>query len=365
MTLKRARPLDEAIEIAGEDYDDFGGREERIERRKKRRAKRKSSRARRLKKDSSRLRREARVTTSSRSSSRRKKRSSASKSPQRTRSEARSSQRSDPQYEEEAFVPYDDYDEGYDDPATYDDDDYEEAWPEEDYDPEDFEDPYEDYLEDDYDDEFEGDFAGKSKKKGLFARRKARAKTKAHLKDWEKPALVGKLRIHAKKGHRAAIRELESGIYLVAEVAPGQMENLQRLREAELAGDGDPELGALSLIAKLASLRAQRLLNKEAAPQAAPMPMVPAPMPMTPSVEPAHPWYDKSKVPPGVGGAVVTQPGDTMWGIASKHLGNGLRWNQVYLVNASQLQGKKPTDALSPGLVLWLPVAPTGNWLSS
>jgi nucleoid-associated protein YgaU len=93
--------------------------------------------------------------------------------------------------------------------------------------------------------------------------------------------------------------------------------------------------------------------------------MVPAPMPMTPSVEPAHPWYDKSKVPPGVGGAVVTQPGDTMWGIASKHLGNGMRWNQVYLVNASQLQGKKPTDPLSPGLVLWLPVAPTGNWLSS
>jgi len=364
MTLKRARPLDEAIEIAGEDYDydDVGGREERIERRKKRRAKRKSSRARRLKKDSSRLRREAKVTSSSRSSSRRKKRRSSRKSSQRKRSEARPSRAPEPQYEEETFVPYDDYDEGYDDPGVYDD--YEEVWPDEDYDPEDFEDPYEDYIEDEYDDEFEGDFAGKSrKKKGLFARRKSRSK--ARRKDWEKPAMVGKLRIHAKKGHRAAIRELEPGLYLVAEVAPGQMDNLKKLKDAQLAGDGDPELGALALIAKLASLRARRALNKQE-PQPVPAPVTTAMVaPALPSTEPAHPWYDKSRVPPGVGGAVVTQHGDTMWGIASKHLGSGLKWNQIYLVNASQLQGKKASDPLSAGLVLWLPVAPTGNWLSA
>jgi nucleoid-associated protein YgaU len=345
MPLKRARPIDEVIEIAGvDDYDDLGGREERIERRKKRRSKRKSGRARRLKKDSSRLRREARVTSSRSSST---KRRPTQKKPTRSAASKAARAEAPPSYEE-------DYEDLYEEEeAVYED----EAWPEEDYDPEDFEDPYDDYIDDDYDEEFEGEFAG----------RKKRGKAKGHRasrKNWEKPALVGKLRIHAKKGHRAAIRELEDGLYLVAEVSPGKMENLQRLREATLAGDGDPELGALSLIARLASLRAQRLLQKED-PQAAPVPMVPASVPVLPSVEPSHPWYDKSKVPAGVGGAVVTQPGDTMWGIASKHLGNGMKWNQVYLVNAGQLQGKKPTDPLSPGLVLWLPVAPTGNWLSS
>ena len=39
MALRHARPIDEVIEIAGEDYDsdydDLGGREERIKRRKK------------------------------------------------------------------------------------------------------------------------------------------------------------------------------------------------------------------------------------------------------------------------------------------------------------------------------------------
>jgi len=351
MSLKRARPLDEVVEIAGEDYDydDLGGREERIERRKKRRSRRKKRRSKRLKNDSDRLQREAKVTSSR--SSRRKKRRSSRKSSKRTRSETAPTRAPEPQVFEDDLVPYDDYEDEY--LEDYDD------YPDEEYDPEDFEDPYEDYIEDEYDDEFEGEFAGK--KKGLRARRKARKATRR--KNWEKAAMVGKLRIHAKKGHRAAIRELEPGLYLVAEIAPGDMENLQKLKEAELAG-GDPELGALSLIARLASLRAQRALNKQAPPT--PTVMMPASVPTAqPSVEPSHPWYDKSKVPPGVGGAVVTQPGDTMWGIASKHLGTGMRWNQIYLVNASQLQGKKPTEALNPGLVLWLPTAPTGNWLSA
>ncbi len=351
MPLKRARPIDEVIEIAGvdDDYDDLGGREERIERRKKRRSKRKASRARRLKKDSRRLRRESKVT-SSRST---RRRSSRKKSTRRSTSRApRTEAPTPPSYEEDFEVPYE---EGYDDVEEVWEEEY---WPEDEYDPEDFEDPYEDYLEDYYADEFEGEFAGRKKRGKNKGRRAGR-------KNWEKPAFVGKLRIHAKKGHRAAIRELEDGLYLVTEVSPGKMENLQRLREATLAGDGDPELGALSLIAKLASLRARRLLNKESPVQTEVPVMVPAAVPTVPSAEPAHPWYDKSKVPPGVGGAVVTQPGDTMWGIASKHLGSGMRWNQVYLVNASQLQGKKATDPLSAGMVLWLPVAPTGNWLSA
>jgi nucleoid-associated protein YgaU len=172
---------------------------------------------------------------------------------------------------------------------------------------------------------------------------------------------VGKLRIHAQKGHRAAIRELEPGLYLVAEVSQGEMDTLKRLREAELAGGGDPELGALGILARLASTRAvQALRRSEPAPT-----VMPAAAPLLPTTEPAHPWYDKSRVPPGVGGAVVTQAGDSMWSIASKHLGAGLKWNQLYLLNASQLQGRKPTDPLPAGMVLWLPAGPTGTWLNT
>jgi nucleoid-associated protein YgaU len=352
MPLKRARPIDEVIEIAGvdDDYDDLGGREERIERRKKRRARRKTRRSKRLKKDAGRLRRESKVVSSR--SSRRKSRRSRKKTSKRSYSEAPAPEPMDSLPYEDEYAPYE---EGYDDVEEVWEEEY---WPEDEYDPEDFEDPYEDYLEDYYADEFEGEFAGRKKRGKNKGRRAGR-------KNWEKPAFVGKLRIHAKKGHRAAIRELEDGLFLVAEVGPGKVENLKKLREASLAGDGDPELGALSLIAKLASMRAKRLLNKESPAQTEVPMMVPATVPAVPSAEPAHPWYDKSKVPPGVGGAVVTQPGDTMWGIASKHLGSGMRWNQVYLVNASQLQGKKATDPLSAGMVLWLPVAPTGNWLSA
>ncbi len=334
MPLKRARPVDEVIEIAGEDYDydDLGGRDERRARRRKRQASRKASRSRRLKKDAGRLRQESRA-----SGTRRKKKTrsaSSAEAAQAPSSASSPSARSYEEYEEE----------------------YEDEYPDEAYDPEDFEDPYEDAFEDEeYDEDFEGEFSGK--KKGLLKRRKARTGAR---KDWTRPALVGKLRIHAQKGHRAAIRELEPGLYLVAEVSKGEMDNLQRLREAELAGSGDPEVGALGIIARLASTRAVQALRRDAPPS-----VVPPAVPQLPATAPAHPWYDKSKVPPGVGGAVVTQQGDSMWGIASKHLGAGLRWNQVYLLNASQLQGRKPTDPLPAGLVLWLPASPTGNWLSS
>jgi hypothetical protein len=358
MPLRRARPVDEVIEIAGEDYDyyDLGGRDERRARRKKRQAQRKSSRSRRLKKDAARLRSESKAS-GARSSKRKRKKTSRSSAASSGSSSASSAASASSGFPAPASRPYE---EDYED--TWEDDGYDDDYPDEDYDPEDFEDPYEDAFDDEEDyeeEEFEGEFSGR--KKGVFKRRKARKESqKAERKDWTRPALVGKLRIHAQKGHRAAIRELEPGLYLVAEVSKGEMDNLQRLREAELAGSGDPEVGALGIIARLASTRAVQALRRDAPPS-----VVPPAVPQLPATAPAHPWYDKSKVPPGVGGAVVTQQGDSMWGIASKHLGAGLRWNQVYLLNASQLQGRKPTDPLPAGLVLWLPASPTGNWLSS
>jgi nucleoid-associated protein YgaU len=342
MRLVRVRPLDEVVEVAGEE---LAGREERKRRRAKRargRSRRQKKRARRLKgeADLERSGRKRRSSGKSKSSSRRRSKSSGESARPRSR---RPSSAQEVPYQEPLL----------DEPT----------WPEEEFEEdfqEDFEDePYEEEFDEDFQEEFdegyddeEADYAGVD-----LAGRKGKKKS---VRRWSRPALVGRLRIQARKGSRAAIRELEPGLYLVAEVRKGKLDQLKRLREASLAGD--VELGALGLLARLASNRALQLLRR-GTPETtqAPSPTTPVTTPVSRS-EPAHPWYPQP--PAGVGGAVVTQSGDTLWSLAQTHLGSGLSWVQIFSLNTERLSGALATTPLPAGQVLWLPQAPGGSWLN-
>lgn len=65
----------------------------------------------------------------------------------------------------------------------------------------------------------------------------------------------------------------------------------------------------------------------------------------------------------------TVEAGETLWGIAGKHLGDNLRWPEIYRLNRSAIVGKharrnfRPADDdqeywIFPGVVLVIPETP-------
>ena len=58
-------------------------------------------------------------------------------------------------------------------------------------------------------------------------------------------------------------------------------------------------------------------------------------------------------------GWVVVQPGDSLWHLAERHLGDALRWEEIYELNAGALPGGgtlRDPNLIHPGWRLRLPV---------
>jgi hypothetical protein len=71
-----------------------------------------------------------------------------------------------------------------------------------------------------------------------------------------------------------------------------------------------------------------------------------------PPAEPAPPSPSPGPQP---GGAYTVQPGDTLWGISRRTLGDGKRWREIYDLNRDQIS--RPEE-IRAGMVLRLPGAP-------
>ncbi len=81
-------------------------------------------------------------------------------------------------------------------------------------------------------------------------------------------------------------------------------------------------------------------------PPATQPPVPPAPLPAPPIAPPAP------EPKPGPGGTYTAQQGDTLWRIATKVLGDGKRWPEIFELNRDKLS--RPED-LQSGMVLRLP----------
>ncbi|MGE7434002.1 LysM peptidoglycan-binding domain-containing protein [Kitasatospora sp. NPDC001175] len=109
-------------------------------------------------------------------------------------------------------------------------------------------------------------------------------------------------------------------------------------------------LGVLSLNRPSTALAAGSLSGR-------PLPVATASAAAGPSPQGAG--TDRTDQSPGSADDTMVQAGDTLWGLADRHLGNPLRWNEIYDLNASLLQddGGRLTDPnrIYPGWTLHLP----------
>lgn len=64
--------------------------------------------------------------------------------------------------------------------------------------------------------------------------------------------------------------------------------------------------------------------------------------------------------PPGAAGWIVVKPGDSLWHLAERHLGDALRWEDIYELNSGPLPGGgtlRDPNLIHPGWRLRLPQA--------
>ncbi|MBO9541408.1 N-acetylmuramoyl-L-alanine amidase [bacterium] len=71
-----------------------------------------------------------------------------------------------------------------------------------------------------------------------------------------------------------------------------------------------------------------------------------------PAAKPAAPAQPVAKVASADQGLYSVKDGDTLWGIAKKHLGNGSRWPEIYDLNKDKI---KDPNVIGPGMVLRMP----------
>lgn len=125
---------------------------------------------------------------------------------------------------------------------------------------------------------------------------------------------------------------------------------------AELKGQG-----RISIAAQAAEPETDKTPEEPVAePEPAPIPEPsPAPEPEPEPIPEPEPVPEPSPAPapapaPVPSGAYIVQNGDSLWRIAARNLGNGLRWNEIYQLNANQLANP---NLLYTGQTLQLPAA--------